>query len=515
MAIAQVTQDAILNALAEFDDSLRASPEWAAWDTNKSQVWALEHEGRLYPPKKIVSMATGQEVGSFSGGPDTNDYLAARGFATRRLREPTLQETFAAILHKYSTARATLAFGGKHEIRELFVQARQILEGWVLEEGWKSIHVVASYGKGNWATIPWISLLDERETRTTQDGTYIVFLFCEDGRGAYLKLAQGVTKAEKELGASAAAVLGERAAAIRAQCVGLEPEGFDLSGKNDLGTNHRLAKLYEASTIAAKFYARDQIPEDSEIRADVGSLMRAYAAYVEANTSPATRASNDERKLSLIGTWRDVVKDFADVERSIAANGGWASWWSFPIKEEALRRLKPPFFLYAYEGDRKVAARLRIDDIRTSRGQAGIPSPWPEITRKDWVGVQKFGDKQSDVFKTWFRTGAIELLNPPQSIDDFEIAIGFSTAASLLNQNSFGYVIAEDEVPMPVSPSEVALSSPKPQPAALDIDWLVKRTGLKRELLLEMVDSLLGSSPQLMLAGPPGTSKTWLARQLV
>jgi 5-methylcytosine-specific restriction protein B len=42
----------------------------------------------------------------------------------------------------------------------------------------------------------------------------------------------------------------------------------------------------------------------------------------------------------------------------------------------------------------------------------------------------------------------------------------------------------------------------------------VQRTGLKRELLLEMVDSLLGESPQLMLAGPPGTSKTWLARQL-
>ena len=31
----------------------------------------------------------------------------------------------------------------------------------------------------------------------------------------------------------------------------------DLSGKSDLGVNQRLAKLYEASTIAAKYYAAD------------------------------------------------------------------------------------------------------------------------------------------------------------------------------------------------------------------------------------------------------------------
>lgn len=506
-------RDTILKALTEFDTSLRPSHEWLNWDSNKAQSWALEHDGRLYPPKKIVSMATGAGVSSFSGGPETNTYLDARGFLARRLREPTLHDTFQAILEKYSLARATQGFGGNHEIRELFVEARRILETWKHDAGWTNIHVVASYGKGNWATIPWISLLDERETRTTQDGTYIVFLFCEDGRGVYLKLAQGVTKAEKELGADAPTVLAERATDIRARCTGLAAAGFDLSGKSDLGATQRLARLYEASTIASKFYARDQIPEDNQLQTDLKSLMGEYDRYVTSRTVATGQAINDERKLSLIGTWRGIVKDFADVEASIKTNGGWASWWSFPIKEEASKRLAVPFYLYAYEGDRKVTARLRVDDMATSRGQTGIISPWPELTRKEWVGVQKLGDKQSEVFKTWFRVGAIELLDPPQSVDDFELAIGLSTPESVLNQNSFGYVIDEHGVLMSTSISDIASPS-EPEPPPLDISWLVQRTGLRRELLQEMVDSLLGSSPQLMLAGPPGTSKTWLARQL-
>ena len=49
---------------------------------------------------------------------------------------------------------------------------------------------------------------------------------------------------------------------------------------------------------------------------------------------------------------------------------------------------------------------------------------------------------------------------------------------------------------------------------ALEIEWLQQRTGLRKDFLVGLVDSLLGPSPQIMLAGPPGTSKTWLARQL-
>ncbi len=111
--------------------------------------------------------------------------------------------------------------------------------------------LILQNGKGNWATIPWISLLDNRETTTTQAGTYVVYLFNEGGQGMHLKLAQGVTQVQKE-GGNVAERLKENAAAIAKQCQNLKEHGYDLSGEMRLETDGKLGKLYEASTIATK-----------------------------------------------------------------------------------------------------------------------------------------------------------------------------------------------------------------------------------------------------------------------
>lgn len=46
------------------------------------------------------------------------------------------------------------------------------------------------------------------------------------------------------------------------------------------------------------------------------------------------------------------------------------------------------------------------------------------------------------------------------------------------------------------------------------LDWLQKKTLWKRSRLKELVEDLEGSSPQVVLAGPPGTSKTWVAKHV-
>ena len=48
------------------------------------------------------------------------------------------------------------------------------------------IRVAWSVGQGNWARVPWIAFLDERETKTTQRGIYVVLLFREDMSGVYV-----------------------------------------------------------------------------------------------------------------------------------------------------------------------------------------------------------------------------------------------------------------------------------------------------------------------------------------
>jgi 5-methylcytosine-specific restriction enzyme B len=60
-----------------------------------------------------------------------------------------------------------------HQMKELFGEARRILEESEIVRGFPHVRVASSYGKGNWATIPWILFLGKRETETTQDGRYV------------------------------------------------------------------------------------------------------------------------------------------------------------------------------------------------------------------------------------------------------------------------------------------------------------------------------------------------------
>jgi 5-methylcytosine-specific restriction enzyme A len=66
-------------ALRQFDAEHRASPDWSFWENSAAQRFALMHNGRRYPPKKIISLATGVPVSKFSGGRQSNEYLRQRG----------------------------------------------------------------------------------------------------------------------------------------------------------------------------------------------------------------------------------------------------------------------------------------------------------------------------------------------------------------------------------------------------------------------------------------------------
>jgi len=57
--IPPTTRGALLDALAYFDRELRAAPEWIEWEQNGTHKYAIEHEGRLYPVKQIIALATG------------------------------------------------------------------------------------------------------------------------------------------------------------------------------------------------------------------------------------------------------------------------------------------------------------------------------------------------------------------------------------------------------------------------------------------------------------------------
>ncbi len=136
--------------------------------------------------------------------------------------------------------------------------------------------ISGSAGAGNWANVPWLSILNPRITETTQAGIYPVYLFCADGSGVYLSLMQGTTAPQQRLGKVQADIQAANyATKIRKELVGLaEWGGLEI----DLKANTSLGKSYEKAQIAAKFYPASAIPSDEQLKTDLLQAMSFYEA---------------------------------------------------------------------------------------------------------------------------------------------------------------------------------------------------------------------------------------------
>jgi MoxR-like ATPase len=97
MILPAVSVDQVRSAMARFDAELRSSPQWAKWETNKTHRFALKDGEHLYPVKQIVSMSTGVPVSSFHGGHEANTYLRDLGFEIEPTGLPTEIETATSL----------------------------------------------------------------------------------------------------------------------------------------------------------------------------------------------------------------------------------------------------------------------------------------------------------------------------------------------------------------------------------------------------------------------------------
>lgn len=193
-----------------------------------------------------------------------------------------LQSSFEGILAGYRSARSADAFSGSHPIRELFRRIQLDLQGTASIKRRPTLIVKWSIGQGNWTNVPWIALLDRRETDTTQHGVYPVYLFRQDMSGFYLTFNQGVTRPFKRLGKTEGRkLLKATIAEIRANCQSLDEAGFRLDDRIDLAASSGYGADYEVSTIAYKYYEAAHVPDDVALAADLEAVLAAYDSYLE------------------------------------------------------------------------------------------------------------------------------------------------------------------------------------------------------------------------------------------
>ncbi len=163
--------------------------------------------------------------------------------------------------------------------------------------------VKASFGQGNWAQVPWLSIMDSRLTTSTRKEVYVVYLFRADMSGVYLTLAQGVTELiEAHKGVEARRIMRERATHIQRQLGDLPAHGFSFDPTVTLKST-TFGPDYEASVIAHTLYERDALPTEAQLVNDLKMLIEAYERYVEARMDEAQNAASPpagEENLSLV-----------------------------------------------------------------------------------------------------------------------------------------------------------------------------------------------------------------------
>ncbi len=235
----QVEKQHVIDAIAQIDAD-------GVPTTRRAKGFDVFADGKTYPPKYLLSLAgkfaTGKEFdpADFSGGQETNSVLQSLGFDVRPRETQSMRDGLEQIMQKYVSARNGEKFGAEHPLWSLFKDIRTTLRDVEAIRSRPNPVVRSSIGQGNWAKVPWIAILDGRETETTQHGVYCVFLFRQDMTGVYLALAQGVTEPRRSLGSVAAReFMGKNAGEIRSNLTVVIDFGFQLDDNVDLHADPR------------------------------------------------------------------------------------------------------------------------------------------------------------------------------------------------------------------------------------------------------------------------------------
>jgi hypothetical protein len=176
----------------------------------------------------------------FSGGAEANGFVEKLEFRVVELREfkpaeSSVHDLLEKILSEFLGARTEGAFGRSHPIWQNFIALKEAIEALPVFESRPNLRVEWSAGKGNWASVPWVAIIDRRESDAPIRGIYCAYLFRADMTGVYAVLTQGVTKLWEEHGAiDARTMLKDEAVRIRAVVPDLPNFGFLLDNDIDL-----------------------------------------------------------------------------------------------------------------------------------------------------------------------------------------------------------------------------------------------------------------------------------------
>ena len=404
-------------------------------------------------------------------------------------------------------------FSSEHQVYKDFDNIIEPLESMARSIN-PNIKVKKSIGMGNWATIPWISFLDNRETGTTQDGMYVVILFRADMSGFYICLSHGVTKPKEKFGKKGAYDFFRKLknkflkdyegeiADIR------EEENKKL--KMDLKSDVTLAKDYEAGTLIHSFIDKNLTQEQNlKLIHLIKEYLLKYKQYIDDKLSsseediknqqvwvisPGRNAEhwNEFYKDNIVGIGFDEAGDLSKFDTPAELSESLKKIYDYGVNtNDLVYEPKEPKNItkvcYDFVNNIKIGDLIFVKKGRRKLIGAGIVSSnYKYITdrthSKNIRGVDWLVKGEWDIEMIAMQT-LVNITNYPETVEKYKTLLGLSKATIQIQEELYDIKRMSEETNF----SQAQISK-----------WLAQ----------------LERKKHIVFQGPPGTGKTFVAEKL-
>lgn len=533
------------DSASSFHDLLRlAGPQYTNasysdpfWRLRTSGIWTVTpapHE-RSEPPaaqllrdQECVAMFTPQVTKAITADPSLAPQAMAElitlyvpGYAQGALRsavgvtEPSgpsisLREALGEAMGAVAAAASQPSEEAQQRVRRaVTARCASAVRQLTADSGWQ---VRASAGVGTAAAVPWVAAFAPEHQPNPRAGVYVCYLIAADGSACYLTI---IHAAEQLKGG--VQPLTKRSLDLR-QLVTEAPDGatIDIS----LASRVDRARRYEAATVFAKRYAAQEVPDDENLAKDLEQFERALKEILRSGVefSPLVEP------FSIVFKWNaDREPRTVLLHEELAQRDG-AVWWGRlgsqnrkalasarinDLNEQVRLGLLRHVYLYRRDN------AWRADLVQISENSADVdadpaaslPSYYVAADCNLFVKLENLIRVEDDDV----RKGLLLASNPTGS-EVWEGALRNQTNPLLAYER-----LRPDEVTESAAArieANAHAGEPNPVTEALTLDWLQEQTYWDRDRLEEVLASLQDVTPQVVLAGPPGTGKTYVAERI-